>query len=149
MACHLSLHCPLFGILKLYPNLPKFLIDDVIPEVLLIFWQRDPFFWTQRPFLLWKWSSRICLDKKYYIFYITFYIRSRCRNTLIFTHLAPMTSLMWATLSETIAQLWLKGQKYPNFKWGELRQKLIFFDAVFFGRPEIESTMQLSNKNRG
>ena len=29
---------------KTYPNLPKFLIDDVIPEVLFIFRLRNPFF---------------------------------------------------------------------------------------------------------
>ena len=36
---------------KTYPNLPKFLIDDVIPEVVFIFRSRNPYFRTQRSFL--------------------------------------------------------------------------------------------------
>ena len=47
--------------LKSYPNLPKFLIDDVIPEVGYVFRPWDHFFWTQRWFLLKKKSNDIGL----------------------------------------------------------------------------------------
>ena len=58
----LFLNLPKWAILETYPNLPKFRIDDVIPEVVLIFGSRDQYFWIPWSFLRQKWSSHIFLS---------------------------------------------------------------------------------------
>jgi len=148
MTCHLFLQCLLFGTMSHFKTLPKF---AQIPA----WWRHTgssvdflitgPIFLNSAIFFTLEMVQLYFLGQKVLFFYITFYLRSKCRNTPIFTHLAPMTSQIWESVNSKI----YKGRKYPNFKRGELRQKLIFFDAVFFVRSEIESTMQLSNKNRG
>ena len=148
MACHLFFQCPLFGTRSHFKTLPKF---AQIPDwwhhtgSSIDFLTTGPMFLNSATLFTLEMVQMYLFGRKVLVFYITFYIRSKYRNTPIFTHLAPMTSQIWASVNKTHSE----GKKYPNFKWGELRQKLIFFDAVFFVRPEIESTMQLSNKNRG
>ena len=141
MACYLFLQYPLFGTRSHFKTLPKFAqipdgwrhtrssIDFLITGP-IFFKLSDPFYFRNGP-AVFAWTKSI-------IFYITFYIRSKCRNTPIFTHLAPVTSQIWASVKHT------QNSNEENFV-----KTYYLFMRFFFVRPEIESTMQLSNKNRG
>ena len=117
--------------LKTSPNWPKFLIDDVIPEVALIFRWRDPFFWTQRSILHKNTSIWLFLcgflncNFRSYIMPFASKIDPKCIAAPRWRHKAhtPSTTLQFA---------FLRPSGILNFEQPELSQKLIFFDPVFF-----------------
>jgi len=104
MACHLFLQCPLFGTMSHFKTLPKF---AQIPDwwrhtgSSVNFLTTGPIFFNVVTFFTLEMVQPYLLGQKVLFFYITFYIRSKCRNTPIFTHLAPMTSQIWASVNKT------------------------------------------------
>ena len=127
MACHLFLQCPLFGTMSHFKTLPKF---AQIPDwwrhtgSSINFLTTGPIFLNVATFFTLEMVQPYLLGQKVLFFYITFYIRSKCRNTPIFTHLAPMTSQMWTKL--------IQGPKIPKLQMSRTSSKINIFWCVFF-----------------
>ena len=117
---------------KMSPNCPKFLINDVIPEVVIIFRLRNIFFWIQRSFLHYNRSN------KFFRRVNTFWFKSisMCRydplKQSFLLRSAQVTSspkLIWGT------QFWAhrESPKISNFQKSISSSKnIFFFDAFFF-----------------
>ena len=74
--------------LERYPNLPNFLINDVIPDVVFLFRSRDPIFWIQRSFLHQNRSNCIQGQMIFSCFKSIYLIGMSLKITL-FCHLCP------------------------------------------------------------
>ena len=95
-----------------YPNFPKFIIDDVIPEVVCIIRSRNPFFWILRSFL--RQNRFMCIFLKLVLSYskTIFSLRYTHRNTW-FSERCPR----WRHKSDLLGwSVFLNPQKWPTLK---------------------------------
>ena len=74
--------------LERYPNLPNFLINDVIPDVLFLFRSRNPIFWIQRSFLHQNRSNCI-RGQMISSCFKSIYLISMSLKITLFCHLCP------------------------------------------------------------
>ena len=134
--------------LKIYPNLPKFLIDDVTPEEGLIFGQWDTFFWTQRSILYKNTSTCFMFKMKFTYFYPSFCGHYTLKIWLKFGFGTPWRHRAQHPPPYQNLRFW-RVLKTANFERPELSQKLIFFDAFFFVRSTMSSSFPWDNKKWG
>ena len=116
---------------KMSPNCPKFLINDVIPEVVIIFRLRNIFFWIQRSFLHYNRSNKFFRRVNTFWFKSISMWRYDPLKQSFLLRSAQVTSspkLIWGT------QFWahLKSPKISNFQKSISSSKNIFFGCGFF-----------------
>ncbi len=113
------------------PNCPKFLINDVIPEVVIIFRLRNIFFWIQRSFLHYNRSNKFFRRVNTFWFKsISMWRYDPLKQSFLLrsTQVTSSPKLIWGT------QFWahLKSPKISNFQKSISSSKNIFFGCVFF-----------------
>ena len=116
---------------KMSPNCPKFLINDVIPEVVIIFRLRNIFFWIQRSFLHYNRSNKFFRRVNTFWFKSISMWRYDPLKQSFLLRSAQVTSspkLIWGT------QFWAhrESPKISNFQKSISSSKIIFFGCGFF-----------------